>query len=68
MVQNWKDFASSDKTTLSHGDCVDGEAFLGILVYQRRPRRTSVTSPIHHQTGHKKTTNNQTKFYELKNT
>jgi hypothetical protein len=32
MVQNWKDFASSNKTTLSHGGNVDCEAFLGVLV------------------------------------
>jgi hypothetical protein len=47
MVQNWKDFASSNKTTLSHGGNVDCEAFLGVLVgklYERCPRRTSVTS------------------------
>jgi hypothetical protein len=47
MVQNWKNFASSDKTTLSHVGNVDGKAFLGVLIgkfYERRPRRTSVTS------------------------
>jgi hypothetical protein len=32
MVQNWKDFASSNKTTLSHGGNVDCEAFLGVLI------------------------------------
>jgi hypothetical protein len=68
MVQNWKDFASSDETTLSHGGNVDGEAFLGVLVgkmYQRRPSAVSSQTSAHQQVI--KTTNNQQNSTSCKN-